>query len=238
IDGIRKFLERMQQPDGSFTLHDSGEIDIRGVYCALAIAKLLRIPIYTDEDQGSNLFADSVAWILSCQNYEGGFGAAPGHEAHGGYTFCGVAVLAILDKLHLCNIDALLRWVSNRQMKYEGGFSGRTNKLVDGCYSFWNGAVIPIIQTWLARNEALQEYILVCCQNKSCGGLTDKPGRQPDFYHCCYVISGFAVAQHNFDDPTVIGVKENLLNPTHLLYNVPFDSLHSFEKFFLESPKS
>lgn len=97
----------------------------RGVYCALAIAKLLRIPIYTDEDQGSNLFADSVAWILSCQNYEGGFGAAPGHEAHGGYTFCGVAVLAILDKLHLCNIDALLRWVSNRQMKYEGGFSGR-----------------------------------------------------------------------------------------------------------------
>lgn len=29
IDGIRKFLERMQQPDGSFTLHDSGEIDIR-----------------------------------------------------------------------------------------------------------------------------------------------------------------------------------------------------------------
>ena len=29
----------------------------------------------------------------------------------------------------------------------EGGFMGRTNKLVDGCYSFWQGAVFPILQT-------------------------------------------------------------------------------------------
>ena len=27
----------------------------------------------------------------------------------------------------------------------EGGFMGRTNKLVDGCYSFWQGAVFPIL---------------------------------------------------------------------------------------------
>jgi len=28
----------------------------------------------------------------------------------------------------------------------EGGFNGRTNKLVDGCYSFWQGGVFPILQ--------------------------------------------------------------------------------------------
>lgn len=26
-------------------------------------------------------------------------------------------------------------------MKFEGGFQGRANKLVDGCYSFWVGGV-------------------------------------------------------------------------------------------------
>jgi protein farnesyltransferase subunit beta len=26
-----------------------------------------------------------------------------------------------------------------RQMPVEGGFQGRANKLVDGCYSFWLG---------------------------------------------------------------------------------------------------
>lgn len=28
----------------------------------------------------------------------------------------------------------------------EGGFMGRTNKLVDGCYSYWQGALIPLLQ--------------------------------------------------------------------------------------------
>ena len=37
------------------------------------------------------------------------------------------------------------RWTVNRQMKYEGGFQGRTNKLVDGCYSFWQGGVLPLV---------------------------------------------------------------------------------------------
>ena len=31
-------------------------------------------------------------------------------------------------------------------MKYSGGFQGRTNKLVDGCYSFWVGACFGILQ--------------------------------------------------------------------------------------------
>jgi prenyltransferase beta subunit len=30
-------------------------------------------------------------------------------------------------------------------MKLEGGFQGRTNKLVDACYSFWQGAAMAIL---------------------------------------------------------------------------------------------
>lgn len=72
-------------------------------------------------------------------------------------------------------------------MSYEGGFQGRTNKLVDGCYSFWVGATIPITQALIAQDgkqlkqclfdrAALQEYILLCCQKPN-GGLLDKPGK-------------------------------------------------------------
>lgn len=43
----------------------------------------------------------------SCQTYEGGFGGEPWNEAHGGYAFCAVAALAILDSLHLADVDAL-----------------------------------------------------------------------------------------------------------------------------------
>ena len=36
-------------------------------------------------------------------------------------------------------------------MKYEGGFQGRSNKLVDGCYSFWHGGMFPRVQPILLQ---------------------------------------------------------------------------------------
>lgn len=141
---LQKFLWTLRDVDGSFALHRGGEKDIRGIYCAISIAKITNI--YTDA-----LFDKTAEWAVSCQTYEGGFGGCPGMEAHGGYAFCGIATLALLNRTQLCDVDALLRWCVNRQMRLEGGFQGRTNKLVDGCYSFWQGAAIPIISAILSK---------------------------------------------------------------------------------------
>lgn len=46
--------------------------------------------------------------VCSCQTYEGGFGGYPGLEAHGGYSFCGLAALVILGHGKLCNVEKLL----------------------------------------------------------------------------------------------------------------------------------
>jgi len=46
--------------------------------------------------------------VCRCQTYEGGFAGCPGMEAHGGYSFCGVAALVMLGKQHLCDVRALL----------------------------------------------------------------------------------------------------------------------------------
>ena len=43
-------------------------------------------------------------------------------EAHGGYSFCGLAALMLMGKGHLCDTESLLRWAANRQMRLEGGF--------------------------------------------------------------------------------------------------------------------
>jgi len=48
--------------------------------------------------------------------------------------------------------EALRGWLSRRQMGYEGGFQGRSNKLVDGCYSYWIGGAIAILD--LGRDSA------------------------------------------------------------------------------------
>ena len=46
-------------------------------------------------------------------------------------------------------------------MTVEGGFNGRTNKLVDGCYSFWQGGVFPLI--YMALKEEGKGLLLCAC---------------------------------------------------------------------------
>lgn len=111
-------------------MHEDGEIDVRGVYCAISSAKLVNISKHDEEI----LFKNTATWIADCQTYEGGFGGVPGAEAHGGYSFCAAAALAMLGTTAHTDLQSLLRWTVFRQMPFEGGFQGRTNKLVDGCY--------------------------------------------------------------------------------------------------------
>lgn len=200
---LKHFLQSMKKSDGSFTMHRDGEIDVRGVYCAVSAAYLTGI-------HSEALFEGTADWVLQCQTYEGGFAGCPGGEAHGGYTFCALSALAILGQAHRCDINALMRWAVNKQCRFEGGFAGRTNKLVDGCYSFWQGALFPIIQIILKQKNpesnplssplfhplALQEYLVICCQDNS-GGMRDKPKKSRDFYHTCYDLSGLSIAQHS-----------------------------------------
>lgn len=131
----RWMVSLLDRETGAYRMHTDGEIDIRASYTILCCATLLGIasPI---------LCHDKVAeFIQSCQTFEGGLGGEPWSEAHGGYAFCGVAALQILGKLHVLDLPALTGWLARRQMSFEGGFSGRSNKLVDGCYSFWQGGM-------------------------------------------------------------------------------------------------
>ncbi|OUC45048.1 prenyltransferase and squalene oxidase repeat-containing domain protein, partial [Trichinella nativa] len=97
---LLSFLTLMKQPDGSFSMHEDGEIDIRGAYCAAAVARITNI--YNEK-----LFDKTAEWMIGCQTYEGGFSASPGCEAHGGYTFCGIAGLALLGREKLCHAPSV-----------------------------------------------------------------------------------------------------------------------------------
>ncbi|ESO83518.1 hypothetical protein LOTGIDRAFT_222587 [Lottia gigantea] len=239
---LYEYLLRMRTDDGAFLMHEGGEVDIRGTYCAASVAKLTNL--CTKE-----LFKDTPQWLARCQTYEGGFSGAPGLEAHGGYSFCGIAALLILNATKHFDIKALLRWTVNRQMKYEGGFQGRTNKLVDGCYSFWQGGALPLIHmvlcaeedpavsanSWLFDTSALQEYLLICCQHPN-GGLIDKPGKTRDYYHTCYCLSGLSVAQHftsgHLYHTKVVGSPKNAVRSIHPVFNIGVEAVVKAKSYF------
>jgi protein farnesyltransferase subunit beta len=134
----RLFLS-LKCASGGFRIHMDGETDSRGTYTILSVARLTNI--LTPE-----LVAGTADYLLRCQSYEGGFGGEPGNEAHGGYNFCALAGLLILGEAHRCDLDGQERWLLQRQVRLEGGFQGRTNKLVDSCYSFWQGAASALVE--------------------------------------------------------------------------------------------
>ena len=125
------WMDRLRQEDGAFMMHVDGELDIRGVYCALSVARLTNI--YSEQ-----LFKGTEQWLVRCQSYEGGFGGVPGMEAHGGYSFCGLAALMLMRKERLCNLETLALWAANRQMRLEGGFQVNFTEDVLLCHLKFN----------------------------------------------------------------------------------------------------
>lgn len=168
------WMMRLKQPDGSFTVHEGGEVDVRASYCVWCIASLTGI-MTTELIQGMSGF------LASCQSYEGGLSSTsfPSYtpnleldtavprpalgEAHGGYAFCATAAylgnVLVSDEFFqdhdgpsvhpsplgekALNLRRLTRWTLGLQCPFPsqgGGFKGRINKLVDGCYSWFSGS--------------------------------------------------------------------------------------------------
>ena len=103
--------------------------------------------------------------------------------------------LSLTTGIRYFDLPSLASWISARQYAPEGGLAGRTNKLVDACYSHWVGGCWPLLESILATahlqgrvegdeaaagslysRDGLIRYILACCQAKR-GGLRDKPGK-------------------------------------------------------------
>ncbi|EPE27026.1 Terpenoid cyclase/Protein prenyltransferase [Glarea lozoyensis ATCC 20868] len=222
-----KWLGRLKQRDGGFQMSVGGEEDVRGAYCAMVIITLLDLPLDLPvdsparSDECTTFLSGLPEWVARCQTFEGGISGRPDAEAHGAYAFCALACLCIIDDPHIVipkylDVPRLISWLSARQYAPEGGFAGRTNKLVDGCYSHWVGGCWPLLEACLEgpttasttkasstdslySREGLIRYILSCCQDQGKrGGLRDKPSHNSDSYHTCYVLAGLSSAQHKW----------------------------------------
>lgn len=166
---VAQALAAFQQPDGAFAATpQGGERDVRFVYCACAVAAML------NDWRGIDRAA-AVRFVRSCLSYDGAFAQAPGLEAHGGYTFCALASLALLGELDTALAPAerarVAHWLVARQ---ETGFNGRPHKPVDTCYSFWVAAALTLLGhgDWIdqPRNTAF----LLTTQGRT-GGLAKWP---------------------------------------------------------------
>ncbi|KKK13724.1 Rab geranylgeranyltransferase, beta subunit [Aspergillus ochraceoroseus] len=86
IEYIKKLDSRKDELEYWLTEH----LRLNGVYWGLTALHLLGCPEGLPRDEAIN-------FVLSCQRENGGFGAAPGHDAHMLYTVSAVQILVTLD---------------------------------------------------------------------------------------------------------------------------------------------
>ncbi|WAR28678.1 PGTB1-like protein [Mya arenaria] len=183
-------LRTLQLPDGSFhPVSEPSENDMRFVYCAACVCYIL------DDWQGMDTDKASQ-YIVKSLSYEGGIGQGPDLEAHGGSTFCAVASLKLMDRLHNDLTDGqmnnLQRWCLFRQLS---GFQGRPNKPVDTCYSFWVGATLQLLDCYKFVNCDCNRAYLMDTQQHITGGFSKWPSHNPDALHAYFGICGLSLMQ-------------------------------------------
>ena len=167
-----KWFLSLKQPDGSFLVSHDAEIDVRGLYCLLVTATLLSLLTPELLEGVPEFIAACQSYeggfsSSSLPYYNGAdisnFPKPCLGEAHGGYTFSCLASWVLVQPYLAAlresgdpakpsvaiNLKTLLRWMVNMQGgEFDiGGFRGRTNKLVDGCYSWWVGGCFPLLES-------------------------------------------------------------------------------------------
>jgi geranylgeranyl transferase type-2 subunit beta len=221
-DAVVNFISMLQNNDGSFSGDKWGEVDTRFTYCAFSCLAILgRMPLpQWDENDGGGEEKDvvndnkqhhavidvykAVRYIMSCRNFDGGFGCVPGAESHAGQVFCCIGALSIAHSLHLlnessivdgCDADLLAWWLAERQCD-SGGLNGRPEKQADVCYSWWILSALSIMGrvSWINTHK-LGQFILNC-QDDEDGGIADRPNDMADIYHTFFGLCGLSLIGH------------------------------------------
>ena len=106
---------------GTFTGDEWGEEDTRFICSSLIALSLLKLLSLVDVPL-------AVTYIVSCANFDGGYGVSPGAESHSGQIYACLAALSIARRIDVVDKDKLGRWLSEAGRaggsEWEGGEAG------------------------------------------------------------------------------------------------------------------
>lgn len=87
-----KYIQSLDTKKDEYEYWLTEHLRMNGLYWGLTALHILRHPDALPRDE-------TIDFVLSCQHDNGGFGAAPGHDAHMLSTVSAVQILALVDGL-------------------------------------------------------------------------------------------------------------------------------------------
>ncbi|KAI1003713.1 Geranylgeranyl transferase type-2 subunit beta 1 [Podosphaera aphanis] len=157
-----RFIKDLDNKKDQLEYWVTEHLRLNGLYWGLTAVHLLKRPDAISR-QGA------IDFVLSCQTENGGFGAAPGHDAHLLYTCSAIQILATLDALH--EIEArfqggklkVAKWITNLQDSETGTWAGDEwgEKDTRFLYSALN-ALSLLDMLHLVNTEKVVQYVVSC----------------------------------------------------------------------------
>ena len=161
------------------------KLDLRELYCYCCLTKYFKIEILQKEK--------IIKFIQNLKTFDNAYGFEKNNESHAGATYCCVKILYIIKKEnYLIDKKKLIYWCVNKQQEF--GFSGRTNKMEDSCYTFWIGGILSELKKLEIVNKEKLRMFLLMCQDIKNGGLKKYPySDKSDPIHCFHGLLGGAI---------------------------------------------
>lgn len=189
VEYIRKLDTRRDELDYWLTEH----LRLNGVYWGLTALHLLGYPESLPRDE-------TIRFVLSCQNADGGFGAAPGHDSHLLYSVSAVQILVTIDALHELNrlgFEGPIqvgRYLASLQQRDTGTFAGDIWGETDT--RFLGAALIALSLLNLTSLVDIDKAVkhLELCKNFD-GGFGVRPGAESHAAQIFPCLSALTIAK-------------------------------------------
>ncbi|KAF4552399.1 Geranylgeranyl transferase type-2 subunit beta-like protein [Elsinoe fawcettii] len=165
---------------------------VSGVYWGLTALHLLGRPDALPRDK-------LLEFVLSCWQPNGGFGAAPGHDAHMLYTVSSVQILALLDgwtvaDAHRANSKAVIAsYIVSLQDPSTGTFSGDQWGETDTRFLYGAFNALSLMGRLEDANVARAVEHIKSCENVD-GGFGTTPGAESHSGQVFTCVGALAIA--------------------------------------------
>ncbi|OAA53958.1 rab beta subunit [Niveomyces insectorum RCEF 264] len=170
-----KYIQGLNSRQDEYDYWLTEHLRLNGLYWGLASLFFINKPDVLARDQ-------TIEFVLSCQCENGGFAAAPGHDAHMLYTVSAVQILAMVDALDMLDTRgkgkaAVGRFIANLQNRATGTFAGDEWGEEDTRFLYGALNALSLLHMLpLVDVDKAVEYVAACANFD--GGYGSRPGAE------------------------------------------------------------
>lgn len=165
---------------------------LNGVYWGLTALHLLRHPEGLPREA-------TIDFVISCQHESGGFGAAPGHDAHMLYTVSAVQILATIDAIDeldqrgKAGKERVGKYIASLQNRDTGAFAGDEWGEMDTRFLFGGFLALSLLHLLpLVDMSRAVEHVQACANFD--GGYGVEPGAESHAGQIYTCVGALAIA--------------------------------------------